>query len=176
MAKAPHAGLAEYTGDRAAGETYFARALELHDELPMPLARAQTLTDYGAFVARGGEKAKARALLAEALHIAEACGRVGTPTVPGLNGGERAGAPGPASLTSSAPRRWSSPSLPKLVTPTGKSPNSSTCPSRRWKLISATSIKNSVSAAAPTRRTGHQHRIRVWGGECCTIPLFVSYL
>jgi DNA-binding CsgD family transcriptional regulator len=69
-----HAALAEYTGDRAAAGTYFAQALEFHDELPMPLARAQTLTDYGAFLARGGEKAKARELLAEALHIAEACG------------------------------------------------------------------------------------------------------
>jgi DNA-binding NarL/FixJ family response regulator len=40
----------------------------------MPLARAQTLTDYGAFLARGGKKIKARELLAEALHIAESCG------------------------------------------------------------------------------------------------------
>jgi DNA-binding NarL/FixJ family response regulator len=48
--------------------------LELHDQLPMPLARAQTLTDYGAFLARGGEKTKARELLAQALHIAESCG------------------------------------------------------------------------------------------------------
>jgi ATP/maltotriose-dependent transcriptional regulator MalT len=69
-----HAALAEYTGDRTAAETYFAQALELHDQLPMPLARAQTLTDYSAFLARGGEKTKARELLAQALHIAESCG------------------------------------------------------------------------------------------------------
>jgi DNA-binding NarL/FixJ family response regulator len=40
----------------------------------MPLARAQTLTDYGAFLARGRESARARVLLAEALAIAEECG------------------------------------------------------------------------------------------------------
>jgi DNA-binding NarL/FixJ family response regulator len=40
----------------------------------MPLARAQTLTDYGAFLARSDENARARAPLAEALHLAEACG------------------------------------------------------------------------------------------------------
>ncbi|MBW0010789.1 MAG: AAA family ATPase [Pseudonocardiales bacterium] len=68
------AALAERTGDRALAETYFTEALDLHDELPMPLARAQTLTDYGAFLTRGGEIARARTLLAEALHIAEACG------------------------------------------------------------------------------------------------------
>jgi tetratricopeptide (TPR) repeat protein len=74
MVATGNAALAEYTGDRTAAETYFAQALELHDELPMPLARAQTLTDYGAFLARGGEKTKARELLAEALHIAQSCG------------------------------------------------------------------------------------------------------
>lgn len=68
------AALAEYTGDRGAAETSFAQALELHDELPMPLARAQTLTNYGAFLARADEKALGRELLAEALHVAESCG------------------------------------------------------------------------------------------------------
>lgn len=71
---AGQAALAEYTGDRALAETYFAQALDLYDELPMPLARTQTLTDYGAFLTRGGDITRARALLAEALHIAEACG------------------------------------------------------------------------------------------------------
>jgi DNA-binding NarL/FixJ family response regulator len=40
----------------------------------MLLARTQTLTDYGAFLTRGSEIARARVLLAEALHIAEECG------------------------------------------------------------------------------------------------------
>ncbi|MGH3865022.1 MAG: helix-turn-helix transcriptional regulator [Pseudonocardiaceae bacterium] len=68
------AALAERAGDRALAQTYFTQALELHDELPMPLARAQTLTDYGAFLTRGDEIARARVLLAEAVHLAEACG------------------------------------------------------------------------------------------------------
>jgi tetratricopeptide (TPR) repeat protein len=68
------AALAERAGDRALAETYFTQALDLYDGLPMPLARTQTLTDYGAFLTRGGEIARARVLLAEALHVAEACG------------------------------------------------------------------------------------------------------
>ncbi|MBV9649469.1 MAG: AAA family ATPase [Pseudonocardiales bacterium] len=69
-----YAALAEYTGDRVAAGAHFAEALVLHDELPMPLARVQTLTDYGAFLARGDEKIRAREMLAEALRVAEACG------------------------------------------------------------------------------------------------------
>ncbi|MGH3933402.1 MAG: AAA family ATPase [Pseudonocardiaceae bacterium] len=68
------AALAEHAGDRAVAETYFTQALSLHNELPMPLARAQTLTDYGAFLTRCGDSAQARALLAEALQIAVDCG------------------------------------------------------------------------------------------------------
>jgi DNA-binding CsgD family transcriptional regulator len=68
------AALAERTGDRALAENYFTQALELHAELPMPLARSRTLTDYGAFLTRGGEIARARVLLAEAVHSAEECG------------------------------------------------------------------------------------------------------
>ncbi len=68
------AALAEHAGDRARAESCFARALDLCGELPMPLVRSWTLTDYGAFLTRGGEIAQARALLAEALHIAESCG------------------------------------------------------------------------------------------------------
>ncbi|MGB6165166.1 MAG: AAA family ATPase [Pseudonocardiaceae bacterium] len=68
------AALAERAGDQALARTYFTQALELHDGLPMPLARAQTLTDYGAFLTRGGETTQARVLLAEAVHLAQACG------------------------------------------------------------------------------------------------------
>ncbi len=68
------ATLAEHTGDRALADTHFTEALELYDGLPMPLARAQTLIDYGAFLARGDESPRARVLLAEALAIAEECG------------------------------------------------------------------------------------------------------
>ena len=68
------AALAERAGDRRLAENYFTQALNLHAELPMALARSRTLADYGAFLTRGGEIARARVLLAEALHIAEECG------------------------------------------------------------------------------------------------------
>ena len=68
------AALGEHTGDRTAAENHFSQALGLHDDLPMPLSRARTLTDYGAFLTRGAEIVRGRALLAEALHIAEECG------------------------------------------------------------------------------------------------------
>jgi DNA-binding CsgD family transcriptional regulator/Tfp pilus assembly protein PilF len=68
------AALAERTGDRTLAEAYFLQALDLCAALPMPLVRAQALTDYGAFLTRRGEIARARVLLAEALHIAEECG------------------------------------------------------------------------------------------------------
>ena len=67
------AALAEHLGDRALAQAHFTDALDLYNGLPMPLARAQTLTEYGAFVARGGDSARARVLLAEALAIAEEC-------------------------------------------------------------------------------------------------------
>lgn len=68
------AALAERAGDRALAEGYFIQALELHRKLSMPLARTTTLTDYGAFLTRGGEITRARALLGEALQTAETCG------------------------------------------------------------------------------------------------------
>jgi tetratricopeptide (TPR) repeat protein len=68
------AALAARAGDRTLAESYFIQALELHQELSMPLAHATTLTDYGAFLASGGELDRARVLLHEALHIAETCG------------------------------------------------------------------------------------------------------
>jgi pentatricopeptide repeat protein len=68
------AALAEAAGDRALAESCFIQALDLHGDLPMPLVRARTLTDYGAFLTRGADIARSRVLLAEALHIAEACG------------------------------------------------------------------------------------------------------
>ena len=68
------AALAERTRNRTLAETYFTQALEISGELAMPLARVQILTDYGAFLSRGGEMVRARVLLAEALNIAESCG------------------------------------------------------------------------------------------------------
>ena len=66
------AALAERSGDRALADERFASALGL--ETGMPLARAQALVAYGAFLNRGGATSRARPLLTEAVRIAEACG------------------------------------------------------------------------------------------------------
>jgi len=66
------AALAERSGDRALAEDRFAAALGL--ETGMPLARAQALIAYGAFLNRGSTATRARPPLAEAVRIAEACG------------------------------------------------------------------------------------------------------
>jgi DNA-binding CsgD family transcriptional regulator len=58
--------------DRA--ETEFAVALRLHDEATLPLARIETLLDYGTTLRRYGRPAGARPLLAEALRRAEQAG------------------------------------------------------------------------------------------------------
>lgn len=71
---AGEAALAEHAGDRARAESYYTQALDICEELPMPLVRTQVLIDYGTSVARGGSFARARGLLAEALHIAQKCG------------------------------------------------------------------------------------------------------
>lgn len=68
------AALAEHTGDRTTAEVHFTHAVKFHDELPMPLARAQTLTHYGAFLNRGGQSSQARELLTEAMQLVQACG------------------------------------------------------------------------------------------------------
>jgi hypothetical protein len=68
------AALAERTGDRVLADSYFRRALELQEDLPMPLARCTTLTDYGAFLTCGGDRVRARTLLGQAVQLAETCG------------------------------------------------------------------------------------------------------
>ena len=141
------AALAERAGDRRLAENYFTQALNLHAELPMALARSRTLADYGAFLTRGGEIARARVLLAEALHIAEECGAGWHANRALPNGDEPVGAPAPTNPTSSAPRKPPSPSSLRPDEPTGRSPNSSICPSRQWKPTLGISIKNSPSAA-----------------------------
>ena len=68
------AALAERDGDRAKGEACLAECRALLDELPLPLARASALTEYGAFLNRGGDPGRARPLLAQALALAQGCG------------------------------------------------------------------------------------------------------
>ena len=74
IATTARAALAEQAGDNPTAQALYADALELHADLGMPIAHAQTLTDYGAFLTRTAEPARARPLLADALAAAHACG------------------------------------------------------------------------------------------------------
>jgi DNA-binding CsgD family transcriptional regulator len=67
------AALAERHGELEAAEGHLSSALALHDQLDMPLVKAETLTSYGAFLSRHDDQARARPLLAEALQLAEGC-------------------------------------------------------------------------------------------------------
>jgi DNA-binding CsgD family transcriptional regulator len=70
---AGRAALAERRGDVDEADDGFARAVELHHPA-MPVARAEAMTDYGSFLLRRGEGARARPILAEARSLAEGCG------------------------------------------------------------------------------------------------------
>src|SRR6266700_4695845 len=71
---AGRAALAERNGDPETARRRYAEALALQEQMPIPLARAQVLTDYGAFLYRQGDARQARQALAEALRLAESCG------------------------------------------------------------------------------------------------------
>ncbi|HEY4850869.1 MAG TPA: AAA family ATPase [Streptosporangiaceae bacterium] len=68
------AWLAEQAGRRDDAAAHFDAALHLQRSIDLPLERIETLLAYGAFLRRGGHTAQARALLAEAVRIAEATG------------------------------------------------------------------------------------------------------
>jgi DNA-binding CsgD family transcriptional regulator len=77
VAHTAHATLAERAGDVPTAEAHFQRALEFHGQVQLPLERARTLIDYGAFLRRGARQpAAARRPLAEALVLAERAGAV----------------------------------------------------------------------------------------------------
>jgi DNA-binding CsgD family transcriptional regulator len=69
------AALAERQGDFDRAAAGFDRACSLHHPA-MPLARAESLTDFGAFLIRRNELARARPVLADAVQLAEASGAV----------------------------------------------------------------------------------------------------
>src|SRR6266545_1554580 len=71
---AGRAALAELNDDPGTARRWYSDALDLQEELPVPLARAQVLTSYGAFLHRQGDTRQARPVLAEALRLAEGCG------------------------------------------------------------------------------------------------------
>ena len=98
------AWLAAEEGDAARTETEFSEALRLHGEARLPLARIETLLDFGATMRRIGSPVRARPLLAEALGRAEAarCGWFGSQARAelALAGGRRRQAPlDPGQLT-----------------------------------------------------------------------------
>jgi DNA-binding CsgD family transcriptional regulator len=71
-AAAGRASLVEAEGDYETAEKHFNSALDLHEQVPLPLERVETLLGYGAFLRRRGRPCRARPLLAEAAEIAEA--------------------------------------------------------------------------------------------------------
>ena len=70
------AWLAELDGDREAARAHFESALALHEGLQLAMEHIETLLDYGAFLRRGGELARARESLADAVRRAETRGAV----------------------------------------------------------------------------------------------------
>ena len=65
------AWLAAAGDDLARADAEFGAALRMHDEASLPLARIETLLDYGVMLRRSGRPASARPLLAEALRRSE---------------------------------------------------------------------------------------------------------
>src|SRR5499427_3646114 len=99
---AGRAALAEQEGDIETACQRYAEALALQEEMPIPLARVQVLTDYGAFLCRHGDTRQARPVLAEALRLAEECGagwHAGRARVEWRRAGGRTGTTPPGQLT-----------------------------------------------------------------------------
>ena len=69
------AAVAERNGDFDQADAGFAYATSMQNPA-MPLARAESLTDFGAFLIRRNQPARARPVLAEAVELAEGCGAV----------------------------------------------------------------------------------------------------
>src|SRR5215472_5178423 len=99
---AGRAALAEHEGDIETACQRYAEALALQEEMPIPFARVQVLTDYGAFLCRHGDTRQARPVLAEALRLAEECGagwHAGRARVEWRRAGGRTGTTPPGQLT-----------------------------------------------------------------------------
>jgi len=99
---AGRAALAERDGRPDQARLRYRHALAVARQMPLPLARAQLLTDYGAFLYRQGEPRQARDVLAEGLRLAEGCGatwHAERARVEWRRAGGRAGATPPDQLT-----------------------------------------------------------------------------
>jgi DNA-binding CsgD family transcriptional regulator len=68
------AEMAIRNADHRAAERHYLEALALHDAAELPMERTSTLLAYGDMLRRNGEPARARPILADALHTAEAVG------------------------------------------------------------------------------------------------------
>ncbi len=99
------AWLAAADGEPARAEAEFGAAMALHDEAELPLARIETMLDYGIMLRRLGQPARARPLLAGALRRSEEAGA-------GWFAGQAA-----AELALSGGRRQRSPAGPSRLTP-----------------------------------------------------------
>jgi DNA-binding CsgD family transcriptional regulator len=65
------AGIAEHLGNTDQAERHYLEAVAIQSGMLLPLARAETLMEFGAFLVRRGEVTRARQLLGDALLIAE---------------------------------------------------------------------------------------------------------
>jgi DNA-binding CsgD family transcriptional regulator len=65
------AGAADHLGAVDRAEHHYREAVSLQSELQLPLPRAETLTEFGAFLARQRDITRARQVLGEAVRIAE---------------------------------------------------------------------------------------------------------
>jgi DNA-binding CsgD family transcriptional regulator len=68
------ARLAESAGDHRGADAFFRDALDLHGQTDLPMERLQTLLEYGRFLRRSGQPARARPLLAKAYQLAADAG------------------------------------------------------------------------------------------------------
>jgi DNA-binding CsgD family transcriptional regulator/Flp pilus assembly protein TadD len=71
VALAGRAALAELGGRLDEAQDLYAEAVALQSAMRLPLARAEALTQFGAFLVRRGNRSGARSVLAEALRLAE---------------------------------------------------------------------------------------------------------
>jgi len=68
------AAMAESAGELDSAELHYLEAVSLQAGMRLPLRRADTLIEFGAFLVRRGEMARARPVLGEALELAEQAG------------------------------------------------------------------------------------------------------
>jgi DNA-binding CsgD family transcriptional regulator len=71
VARRGRAALADHLGDSEGAEHHYRRAVMLQSAMQLPLARAETLTDFGAFLVRRGHFTSAREVLGNALQLGE---------------------------------------------------------------------------------------------------------